>query len=342
VWKNGGFPRLRASPPLLHCVVPPNALSDMIIACPACRTRYVVPDTAIGIDGRKVRCATCKHSWFQDGPELAAGEPAPQLAGEPAPAAAPSAEPAPKPAPSAEHAPAQPEAAGEVEQREPEQPQPPPPQPSVNFWRTPQPVEEAAQPEPEVKVRSPEEPAAVEDAAQPALVEAESASTEPANFIEEQESGYSRFGYEPPFRARRNPLRLWTAAALLFAVSVFGAIVAINIWGMPSWLPFERPVFGMEKPGLQLDFPPEQQDKQTLPNGTEYLEVSGSITNTGRTTASVPSIMIALRNEQDQIVYTWEIVPPQRELAPGATMRISEAMVDVPRSARVIEIGWSP
>ena len=40
----------------------------MIIACPACATRYVVPDSAIGIDGRTVRCAKCKHSWFQDGP----------------------------------------------------------------------------------------------------------------------------------------------------------------------------------------------------------------------------------------------------------------------------------
>lgn len=39
----------------------------MIIACPACETRYVVPDSAIGVDGRTVRCAKCKHSWFQDG-----------------------------------------------------------------------------------------------------------------------------------------------------------------------------------------------------------------------------------------------------------------------------------
>ncbi|WP_028657558.1 zinc-ribbon domain-containing protein, partial [Novosphingobium sp. B-7] len=42
----------------------------MIIACPACATRYVVPDSAIGVDGRTVRCAKCRHSWFQAGPEL--------------------------------------------------------------------------------------------------------------------------------------------------------------------------------------------------------------------------------------------------------------------------------
>lgn len=63
----------------------------MILECSECGTRYLVPDSAIGADGRVVRCANCKHSWFQAAPatlDLTQRVDAPRPPAAPAPQAA--------------------------------------------------------------------------------------------------------------------------------------------------------------------------------------------------------------------------------------------------------------
>lgn len=40
----------------------------MILRCPSCSAQYLVANTAIGPTGRKVRCSSCGHVWFQDPP----------------------------------------------------------------------------------------------------------------------------------------------------------------------------------------------------------------------------------------------------------------------------------
>lgn len=48
----------------------------MILVCPSCDTRYFADDSAVGKEGRRVRCASCGHSWFAKTQEEGAPPPA--------------------------------------------------------------------------------------------------------------------------------------------------------------------------------------------------------------------------------------------------------------------------
>lgn len=270
----------------------------MIIACPACSTRYVVPDSAIGVEGRTVRCAKCRHSWFQHGPDLPPREePAPTLA--PAPVSAPAAAPGPTAAsePGAETVVASPE-------------------------QMPEPGSEPV-PEPPVVPRPVIRPAA-------------------RSADESFEDAPSSFDHEPPFRPRRNMAKLWTMAGIGFAALVALLVVLATWLGLPRWLPAAHATFGAGNPDLVLAFPSERQDRRTLPNGTEYFGASGTVTNVSKQPQEVPPILIVLRDAKDKVVYTWDVTPPREMLKPGESVTINEAVTDVPKSAKVAEIGWKP
>ncbi len=233
----------------------------MLLICPNCNTRYVVPDAAIGMTGRQVRCASCKHSWYQQTPELDLAD-------------------------AESHGAAQ--ALGSA--------------PSSRI-----PIEEPAPP-----------------------------PITPARYDHRDDGRRSNFAHEPPFRPRRNPAKLWTIAAVVFALLI--GMTGIAVW--QSGLLEGGVTFAADQPALEIVLD-RQQDRQTLTDGTEYFAASGTIVNSSAIEQRVPPLLVILKDAQGRAVYSWTMKPPVRSLAPGGKAEFNEAKLDVPRAATELEIGWA-
>lgn len=275
----------------------------MILTCPACETQYAVKDGAIPDGGRKVRCASCGHSWHQM-PEGQADQTdeagAHEHAEEPAAVPEPAQEPGDPAAVATEwdDDPGEPEPVGYVPVE--------PIAPGAELVEAPSavpvpPPDQDAWPEP----RSDEQ------------------DWDPAKEIPDREEILAAESESEPERKRN-----WLLAAIIVVVLVMAIVAALWLLAPDSL----RQRIGLTASATPLQIAPGTPERQKLASGNELVVVSGRVINPSAKVQSVPPIEAQLRDKSGKLLYSWTIAPPARSLPPGGTATFNSAEMDVPPS----------
>jgi predicted Zn finger-like uncharacterized protein len=296
----------------------------MILTCPTCGTQYAVKDGAIPLEGRQVRCASCKHSWHQD-PEAVADT---QV--EPAPADEGFAEPEPELAAQApverafegdedesfaEASLIEPRSGPEAEERAYEEAaledDEPADTPEPKFQSNEAPGDTYQHSPFDITRHEEIEPAGDSDWREPPQAEA-------------QEDEFAPFPAQNEIAPKRRSPLLTIALVVVLIIAIAAAF-----WFLaPATL---KARIGLADSGRSpLALVTTHMDRQRLESGQELLTVTGRVINPTAKEQHVPPLQAQLKTKAGKIVYSWVIPPPASSLPAGSSAPFNSAEVSVP------------
>jgi predicted Zn finger-like uncharacterized protein len=331
----------------------------MHIACPNCAISYRVEDSAIGAQGRSVRCVRCKTVWFAAAPSNIPGlrdrEEAAQsgaIDGEPAVAAfqaelgAAASTPPDAVAPTTpdDDAAAEPPAAA-IEEHAPSpdnqteaQPigpdgsvtpaaeaggEPPPDTPPVALADIPIPVEDAP----------PLAPVDHDDGERP-RPDAQTI----AGGSEDIESVAARRRARAAERRRRSS-RSRLPAAILLLIVVTAVLIGFRkdiVRHVPQLASFYGSI-GLAVNLRGLAFSDVKVGRETH-DGVPVLVVEGTIVNVVSTAVPVPRLRFSLRNASGAEIYSWTAMPSQGVIDPGHALPFRSRLASPPKDGHEVQL----
>jgi hypothetical protein len=148
---------------------------------------------------------------------------------------------------------------------------------------------------------------------------------------------YGAYAPEPPFRPRRNRLKIMTMLAALAAVLLLIAAGAVAWFGPHA---FGGMFGGRAESPLMLQVV-QKPERRVMASGNELFAVSGRIVNPTKVRQPVPDIRAELRDGSGRVVYGWTIAAPAPTLAPNASADFDSAEVDVPRGSKALNLSFA-
>lgn len=305
----------------------------MIVTCPRCSTRYMVPDSSLTGKGRTVRCARCGNQWYHEVVDPHARTP---RGGAAAAAAEPevAAESEPDTAASAQH--------GDAE-------------------AAPEPV--AAEKTETVTVAPPEGAPKTDDDAEQAVAE----DGAPAQPEEPEEDPWERrrrraADAELPASMAKAPTMPDTAATgggrgrliaawLVFLLLVAGSLAVAHFGReeIVAALPEAKPYYEMlgyhfetELDGLEVI---DVTSSRSIQGGDTVLVIEGKVRSSASVAKKIPRLRASLLDRQQSVLQEWEFSVDMGVLAPNSTAPFREQAINPDPNAtdvRVELVGAKP